>query len=174
MINPRETPILFTEPSIHNKDARLKLTEFMFEKFQVPALFICKAPVLAAFSCGRSTAIIVDSGNKTTVATPVHDGFALQKCIIKHDIGGQFLTQELLNLLERDRKLDVAPRFTFKKKLYNNNGQEGFEILRQDFSGVHPSYHRWCKEEIVRDMKEEVLYVSEDPLDDRSLETIRS
>lgn len=92
MINPKETPILFTEPSIHNKEARLKLTEFMFEKFQVPALFICKAPVLAAFSCGRSTAIIIDSGNKSTSATPVHDGFALQKCIIKHDIGGQFLT----------------------------------------------------------------------------------
>lgn len=33
LINPRETPILFTEPSIHNKETRLKLTEFMFEKF---------------------------------------------------------------------------------------------------------------------------------------------
>lgn len=33
MINPRETPLIFTEPPIHNKDARLKLTEFMFEKF---------------------------------------------------------------------------------------------------------------------------------------------
>jgi actin-related protein len=33
MINPKETPILFAEPPIHNKEARLKLTEFMFEKF---------------------------------------------------------------------------------------------------------------------------------------------
>ena len=40
MVNPQETPILFTEDPVHNKEARLKLTEFMFEKFQVPAIFI--------------------------------------------------------------------------------------------------------------------------------------
>ena len=77
MINPKETPLLFTENSVHNKENRMKLTEFMFEKYQVPAMFLCKAPVLASFSCGRSTAIIVDSGYKATYATPVHDGYAL-------------------------------------------------------------------------------------------------
>ena len=89
MINPKETPLIFTEPAIHNKELRMKLTEFIFEKYQAPAIFIGKAPVLASFSCGRSTAVIVDSGNRYTCATPVHDGYALQKCIIKHDIGGQ-------------------------------------------------------------------------------------
>ena len=64
MINPRDTPLIFTEGPIHNKDLRLKLTEFMFEKFQIPAIYICKAPVLAAFSCGRSTAVILDSGHR--------------------------------------------------------------------------------------------------------------
>lgn len=33
MINPKETPLLFTETPIHNKESRLKLTEFMFEKY---------------------------------------------------------------------------------------------------------------------------------------------
>ena len=33
MINPKETPLLFTESALHNKDARIKLTEFMFEKY---------------------------------------------------------------------------------------------------------------------------------------------
>lgn len=33
MINPKETPLLFTEGAIHNKENRLKLTEFMFEKY---------------------------------------------------------------------------------------------------------------------------------------------
>lgn len=92
MINPKETPMLFTETPLHNKEARLRLTEYMFEKFQAPAIFIGKAPVYAAFSCGRSTAIVLDSGHRSTTATPVHEGFALQKCIIKHDIGGQYIT----------------------------------------------------------------------------------
>ena len=77
MINPTETPLLFTEGAIHNKENRLKLTEFMFEKYHIPAMFIGKAPVLSSFSCGRSTAVIIDSGHKVTYATPVHDGYAL-------------------------------------------------------------------------------------------------
>ena len=55
--------------------------------------------MLAAFSCGRSTAVVLDSGLKQTIATPVHDGFALQKCIIKHDIGGAYLTNELMKVI---------------------------------------------------------------------------
>ena len=33
MINPKETPLIFTECAIHNKENRLKLAEFMFEKY---------------------------------------------------------------------------------------------------------------------------------------------
>jgi actin-related protein len=87
----------------------------------VPAIFICKAPVLASFACGRSTAVIIDSGHKATYATPVHDGYALQKCIIKHDIGGQQITQDLINFIEKEnqngeKRAEIFPRFTFKKK----------------------------------------------------------
>jgi actin-related protein len=32
MLNPKDTPLILTENSMHSKDARLKLTEFMFEK----------------------------------------------------------------------------------------------------------------------------------------------
>ena len=128
----------------------------------MPAIFIGKAPVLASFSCGRSTAIIVDSGFKTTVASPVHDGYALQKCIIKHDFGGQTITTDLLNLIEREKKIEVLPRFAFKKRFVNLNGAESFEVQTVDTSRVHPSYMQWAKEEIMRDLKEEMLYVSED------------
>jgi len=94
-VDMKETPILFTESTIHNKDLRMKLTEFMFEKYNIPALFLVKDPVLASFSCGRSSALILDCGHKQTIATPVNDGYALLKCIIKHDIGGQQLTNDL-------------------------------------------------------------------------------
>jgi actin-like protein 6A len=144
MINPKDTPLLFTETALHNKEARIKLTEFMFEKYQCPAIFIGKAPVLSSFSCGRSTAIIVDSGFKTTYATPVHDGYALQKCIIKHDIGGHSITQDLLSWLGHDRRLEILPRFAYKKKFVNVNGVENFETSKVDTSNVHPSYYHWA------------------------------
>ena len=51
----------------------------MFEKYDIPAMFICKSAVLSAFSCGRSTSLVFDSGHFNTYAVPVHDGYALQK-----------------------------------------------------------------------------------------------
>jgi len=57
-----ETPILFTENAIHNKDFRMKLTEYMFDKYKIPAIFLVKDPVLTSFSLGRSSALILDCG----------------------------------------------------------------------------------------------------------------
>ena len=102
MLQPKDTPLIFTESSIHNKEMRLKLTEFMFEKYKVPALFLCKDSVLSSFACGRSTAIVLDSGFNSTIATPVHDGYALQKCILKHDIGGANISKSFAEWLRTD------------------------------------------------------------------------
>ena len=74
--------------------------------------------MLASFSCGRSTALILDSGYKSTYATPVHDGYALQKCILKMDIAGEQITNELRDHLKK-QNVQILPRFAFKKKLMN-------------------------------------------------------
>jgi actin-related protein len=47
MLDPKDHPCLFSDPNIHNREARVKLTELMFEKFQVPALYLVKNAVLA-------------------------------------------------------------------------------------------------------------------------------
>jgi actin-like protein 6A len=80
-IDPKEMPVLFSEPSIHNKDIRCKITESMFEKYGLPAMFICKSAVLSAFSLGRSSCLVLDSGHYSTYSTPIHDGYVIQKSI---------------------------------------------------------------------------------------------
>lgn len=52
----------------------------MFEKFEVPALFLAKNAVLSAFASGKANALVVEAGAGMTLATPVHDGYVLQKC----------------------------------------------------------------------------------------------
>lgn len=51
----------------------------MFEKYHIPAFFLCKNAVLSAFAHGRSTGLVLDSGATHTSAVPVHDGYVLQK-----------------------------------------------------------------------------------------------
>ena len=51
----------------------------MFEKYNVPAFYLVKNAVLAAFANGRSTGIVVDSGATHTSAIPVCDGYVLSQ-----------------------------------------------------------------------------------------------
>lgn len=70
-------PVLFSECSWNVRTNRERLTELMFEKYNVPAFFVVKNAVLAAFANGRATALVVDSGATHTSAVPVHVSFHL-------------------------------------------------------------------------------------------------
>lgn len=62
----------------------------MFEKYNVPAFYLVKNAVLAAFANGRSTGIVVDSGSTHTSAVPVYDGYVLSQGIVVNIIGNLF------------------------------------------------------------------------------------
>lgn len=159
-VDPKEHPILFTEPSIHNKENRVKLTEFMFEKYSIPAMFVCKSAVLSAFSCGRSTCLVFDSGHSSTYAVPVHDGYALQKPLIRSEIAGNFLTNELLRIVEGVKGVGIVPHYKFtKNKIEEQFITEYTPNVRDD-----PSYEMFWKREIVRDAKETCLTVNDEPI----------
>lgn len=79
------------------KEKRETLTELMFEKYNIPAFFLCKNAVLSAFANGRSTGLILDSGATHTSAIPVHDGFVLQKGIVY-----AFLSTKYFVLVKKD------------------------------------------------------------------------
>lgn len=146
MLQTRDTPLLFTENSIHNKDLRLKLTEFLFEKYKVPALFLCKDAVLSSFACGRSSAIVLDSGCTKTTATPVHDGYALQKSILRCAIGGETITERFEAWMAKTYKeVQVKPRFLFKRKFKQVDGQAVFDVTPVDEPNIDPSYLSWCQ-----------------------------
>jgi actin-related protein len=46
---PTEHPVLMSEPPWNVKSKREKVTELMFETYNVPAFFLCKSAVLSAY-----------------------------------------------------------------------------------------------------------------------------
>ena len=50
-------------------EKREKLTEIMFEKFNLPAFYLAKTPVLACYANGRASGIVLDAGATHTTAT---------------------------------------------------------------------------------------------------------
>jgi len=96
---PEEQPVLLSERTLNPKENREKMTEIMFEGFNVPALFINNTAVLSLYASGKSTGFVVDSGYGGTDCVPVYEGYALKHWIQKLDIAGKKITDYLMKIL---------------------------------------------------------------------------
>jgi len=81
----------------------------MFESFNVPATFIAMQSVLALYASGRTTGVVVDSGDGITHTVPIYEGYAMPHSIKTMELGGQDLTNYLVKILqENDIQLSTA------------------------------------------------------------------
>merc|ERR1719394_284854 len=71
----------------------------MFEVFNVPMLNVSIQGVLALLGQGRTTGVVLDSGEGVTHTIPIFDGFGLPHCINRMDIAGRELNTLLAKLL---------------------------------------------------------------------------
>jgi actin-related protein len=53
----------------------------MFETFNVPSMYLAIQAVLALYSTGRSTGVVLDSGDGLTSSVPIYEGYALPLAI---------------------------------------------------------------------------------------------
>jgi len=159
-IEPSKHPLLIAEPSFNTRPLREKLTEIIFEKYQTPALFLSKNGVLTAFATGKASGLILDSGGGITSATPVHDGYALQKCVVKSTLAGDLLTQEYCNILDK-KSIQIRPHFMIKSKKEVEGSPGQFEVQLKDLPNITKSYRDYSILQVVRDIKETVCRVSD-------------
>lgn len=61
----------------------------MFETFSVPSLYLAIQSVLALYSTGRTTGLVLDSGDGLTSAVPVYEGYAIPLAIERNDFAGR-------------------------------------------------------------------------------------
>ncbi|KAN0033929.1 hypothetical protein ACTFIV_000408 [Dictyostelium citrinum] len=98
-VSPDQYPILFTESPLNPKSNREKLTQIMFEQFNVPALYIAIQAVLSLYASGRTCGIVLDSGDGVTHTVPIYDGYVIQHAIIRLNLAGCDLTEYMAKLL---------------------------------------------------------------------------
>jgi actin-related protein len=69
----------------------IQYTEFIMESLEASSMFLAPTPMLAAFSHGRQTALVVDVGAGGTRVTPVLDGLVLHHSQRRSGRGGDWL-----------------------------------------------------------------------------------
>jgi len=98
-VAPEEHPVLVSESPLNPKANREKATQIMFETFNVPALYTGQTGVLALYASGRTTGIVLETGDGVSYSIPVYDGHALDGATLRLDLAGRDLTDYLMKIL---------------------------------------------------------------------------
>lgn len=113
-----EHPVLITESPVNPRRNRERTAEIFFETFNVPALFVSMQAVLSLYASGRTTGVVLDSGDGITQAVPIYEGFALPLSIVRTDIAGRDITKFLKFLMRKEGlTLNTTAEFEVIKKL---------------------------------------------------------
>ncbi|KFY08597.1 hypothetical protein V492_06099 [Pseudogymnoascus sp. VKM F-4246] len=94
-------PVLLTEPPLNPRSNRDTAAQILFETFNVPALHTSIQAVLSLYASGRTTGIVLDSGDGVSHAVPVYEGFAMPSAIRRIDVAGRDVTEHMQMLLRK-------------------------------------------------------------------------
>ncbi|XP_075056679.1 actin-like protein 6A [Mixophyes fleayi] len=152
-------PVLMSEASWNTREKREKLTELMFEHFNIPQFYLSKSAVLTTFANGRNMGLVLDSGSTYTTAIPVHDGHVLQQGIVKSPLAGDFISQQCRELFQ-EMNVDLIPPYMIASKEAVPVGAPANWKRKENLPQITNSWHNYMCSHVIQDFKSSVLQVS--------------
>ncbi|XP_069895046.1 actin-related protein T1-like [Dipodomys merriami] len=98
-VKPNKQPVLLTEHALNPKKIREKTAEIMFEKYNVPAMYLFNHAVGALYASASVTGLVVESGDGVTCTVPIYEGYPMPHAVAKLSVAGKDITTRLIQLL---------------------------------------------------------------------------
>ncbi|KAK2617037.1 actin [Conoideocrella luteorostrata] len=144
-VAPSDHPILLTECPLNPKTNREKMMEIMFDTFRTPAAYVQITAVGALYASGRTTGLVLDSGDAVTHTVPIYEGFAVRKTILRADVSGRDITQVLQRELkaegfafsssaELDIVRDIKERLCYVAENFVEECDRPLQEISQDYT----------------------------------------
>lgn len=160
-LDPTLHPVLFSEAPWNMRGKREKLCELMFEKYGVPAFFVCKNAVLSAFANGRGTGVVLDSGATHTSAVPVHDGYVVGNAIVRSPLAGDFVTNQCKQYFA-EKNIDIIPYYMISSKEQVKEWEPARWTKKSNLpENLTNSWKSYMVKETLNDFKGSALQISD-------------
>ena len=103
-VDPAEHPVLLTEPLGNPVANRERMTQIMFETFDVPLMYTIPQEVLPIYAAGRTTGCVLNCGEGVSKAVTLYESNIVSGSIKPLELGGHDLTSYLTTLLTEERE----------------------------------------------------------------------
>lgn len=158
-----DSPLLMSESGWNPTKAREKTIEIAMENWGVPAFYLARNGVLAAFASGKASALVVDIGASNISVTPVHDGMILKRGVQHSPLGGDYITSQIRALFKNNspQPITVTPHYLISSKTAVEPGQPSQAKYKTYPPEKSPdaSYRTLLEDRTLSEFKESVVQV---------------
>jgi actin len=100
-VAPEEHPALFSETAHNPKRNREQLTKILFETFSLPSIYMVVDSTLSLYCSGKTTGVILSSGDGVSSVVPIYNGHPIQHTILRSEYAGSDLTTRMTKILSQ-------------------------------------------------------------------------